>query len=134
MIICLQDFLEGVSPLISLRLAGVALEGLSIRFHRYIDMLIEAVPDPKGNGRVSSTNEIGRTTTPRSARSKVLLIHSCWQIYQVSTFQMVTRMEQEVTLHSACILLLLNCSIWVSISILLFMSSLIRPLMCKEAT
>ncbi|KAG0583730.1 hypothetical protein KC19_3G158800 [Ceratodon purpureus] len=40
-----QDFMAGVSPLVSMQLAGVALEGLSLRFNNYVDMLIKAVPD-----------------------------------------------------------------------------------------
>lgn len=37
--------MAGVSPLVSMRLAGVALEGLTSRFIKYIDMLLKAVPD-----------------------------------------------------------------------------------------
>ncbi|XP_073387073.1 exocyst complex component EXO84B isoform X2 [Physcomitrium patens] len=40
-----QDFMAGVSPLVSMQLAGVALEGLAVRFNNYVDMLIKAVPD-----------------------------------------------------------------------------------------
>lgn len=37
--------MAGVSPLVSMQLAGVALEGLALRFNNYVDMLIKAVPD-----------------------------------------------------------------------------------------
>lgn len=37
--------MAGVSPLVSMQLAGVALEGLAVRFNNYVDMLIKAVPD-----------------------------------------------------------------------------------------
>lgn len=42
----LQDFLEDVAPLISMQLGGHTLDGLSLVFDQYIDMLIKAVPSP----------------------------------------------------------------------------------------
>lgn len=45
--------MAGISPLVSMQLAGVALEGLSLRFNNYVDMLIKAVPDITKVQRVS---------------------------------------------------------------------------------
>jgi len=42
----LQDFLEDVAPLISMQLGAPTLDGLSMLFDQYIDMLIKAVPSP----------------------------------------------------------------------------------------
>jgi hypothetical protein len=41
-----QDFLEDVAPLISMQLGGPTLDGLSMLFDQYVDMLIKAVPSP----------------------------------------------------------------------------------------
>lgn len=41
-----QDFLEDVAPLISMQLGGPTLDGLSMLFDQYVDMLIKAIPSP----------------------------------------------------------------------------------------
>jgi hypothetical protein len=38
--------LEDVAPLISMQLGGPTLDGLSLLFDQYVDMLIKAVPSP----------------------------------------------------------------------------------------
>lgn len=37
--------MAGVSPLVSMQLTGLALDGLSLRFNIYVDVLMKAVPD-----------------------------------------------------------------------------------------
>jgi len=51
--------MAGVSPLISMQLAGVALEGLALRFNNYVDMLIKAVPDTSKVQKVSISLQNG---------------------------------------------------------------------------
>lgn len=38
--------MEDVAPLISMQLGGPTLDGLSMLFDHYVDMLIKAVPSP----------------------------------------------------------------------------------------
>lgn len=38
--------MEDVAPLISMQLGGPTLDGLSMLFDQYVDMLIKAVPSP----------------------------------------------------------------------------------------
>lgn len=51
-----QDFLEDVAPLISMQLGGPTLDGLSMLFDQYIDMLIKAVPNPGEDEDVGAEN------------------------------------------------------------------------------
>ncbi len=52
-----QDFVEGVSPLKSMHLGGVSLEGISKLFKQYIDILIMAIPDPGGDPKVHTLDK-----------------------------------------------------------------------------
>lgn len=52
----MQDFLEDVAPLISMQLGGPTLDGLSMLFDQYVDMLIKAVPSPGEEDEVGAEN------------------------------------------------------------------------------
>jgi hypothetical protein len=53
-----QDFLEGVSPIKSMHLGGVSLEGISKLFKQYIDILIMAIPDPGGDPKLQRVSNL----------------------------------------------------------------------------
>lgn len=59
----MQDFLEDVAPLISMQLGGPTLDGLSMLFDQYVDMLIKAVPslgeDEEGGVESGTNRKVG---------------------------------------------------------------------------
>ncbi|XP_024401017.1 exocyst complex component EXO84B [Physcomitrium patens] len=70
-----QDFLEDVAPLISMQLGGPTLDGLSMLFDQYVDMLIKAVPslgEDEEGGVESGTNRKVRPATTESQQLALL--------------------------------------------------------------
>ncbi|XP_024397574.1 exocyst complex component EXO84B isoform X2 [Physcomitrium patens] len=69
-----QDFLEDVAPLISMQLGGPTLDGLSMLFDHYVDMLIKAVPSPGEDEEGGAPNGEVRKVRPATTESQQLAL------------------------------------------------------------
>ncbi|XP_073392365.1 exocyst complex component EXO84B [Physcomitrium patens] len=69
-----QDFLEDVAPLISMQLGGPTLDGLSMLFDSYVDMLMKAVPSPGEDEEGGAENGGDRKVRPAATESQQLAL------------------------------------------------------------